>query len=112
MCIRDRVIPVTAGQKILRSIIRMVKRSLQETMRFPKCEKKTSSLLIMDVTQKMCIRDRGETLEGAAEAIWQYNKGIVDAISDLIPAVKPQIAMYEQFGIPDQFLYSTTSIYH
>lgn len=41
----------------------------------------------------------GETLEGAAEAIWQYNKGIVDAVSDLVPAVKPQIAMYEQFGI-------------
>lgn len=42
----------------------------------------------------------GETLEGAAEAIWQYNKGIVDAVCDLVPAVKPQIAMYEQFGIP------------
>ena len=42
----------------------------------------------------------GETLEGAAEAIWRYNKGIVDAIYDLVPAVKPQIAMYEQFGIP------------
>lgn len=41
----------------------------------------------------------GETLEGAAEAIWQYNKGIIDATYDLIPSVKPQIAMYEQFGI-------------
>lgn len=41
----------------------------------------------------------GETLEGAAEAIWQYNKVIVDATYDLIPSVKPQIAMYEQFGI-------------
>ena len=41
----------------------------------------------------------GETLEGAGEAIWQFNKGILDATSDLIPAVKPQIAMYEQFGI-------------
>lgn len=40
----------------------------------------------------------GETLEGAAEAIWQYNKEIVDCTYDLIPAVKPQIAMYEQFG--------------
>ncbi|MEZ3427602.1 MAG: orotidine-5'-phosphate decarboxylase [Lachnospiraceae bacterium] len=40
----------------------------------------------------------GETLAGAAEAVWQYNKGIVDAVYDLIPAVKPQIAMYEQFG--------------
>lgn len=41
----------------------------------------------------------GETPKGAAEAIWQYNKAIVDATYDLIPAVKPQIAMYEQFGI-------------
>lgn len=44
--------------------------------------------------------EHGETLEGAAEAIWQYNKGIVDAVYDLIPAVKPQLAMYEQFGVP------------
>jgi len=43
--------------------------------------------------------EKGENLEGAAEAIWQYNKGIIDATYDLIPAVKPQIAMYEQFGI-------------
>ena len=41
----------------------------------------------------------GETLEGAAEAIWQFNKEIVDNIYDLVPAVKPQIAMYEQLGI-------------
>ena len=50
--------------------------------------------------QKKAFAEFGETLEGAAEAIWQYNKGIVDATYDLIPAVKPQIAMYEQFGIP------------
>ena len=50
--------------------------------------------------QKKAFEEYGETLEGAAEAIWQYNKGIVDAVCDLIPAVKPQIAMYEQFGIP------------
>lgn len=42
----------------------------------------------------------GETLEGAAEAILEFNKGIIDAIYDLVPAVKPQIAMYEQFGVP------------
>ena len=41
----------------------------------------------------------GETPAGAAEAVWQFNKAIVDATSDLIPAVKPQIAMYEQFGV-------------
>ena len=39
-------------------------------------------------------------MEGAAEAIWQCNKEIGDKTYDLIPAVKPQIAMYEQFGIP------------
>ena len=50
--------------------------------------------------QENAFAEVGETLEGAAEAIWQFNKGIVDATYDLIPAVKPQIAMYEQFGIP------------
>ena len=53
----------------------------------------------------------GETLEGAAEAIWQYNKGIVDAIYDLVPAVKPQIAMYEQFGIPGMIAFKKTVDY-
>ncbi len=53
----------------------------------------------------------GETLEGAAEAIWQYNKGIVDAVSDLIPAVKPQIAMYEQFGIEGMRAFKKTVDY-
>ena len=53
----------------------------------------------------------GETLEGAAEAIWQYNKGIVDAVCDLIPAVKPQIAMYEQFGIPGLIAFKKTVDY-
>lgn len=49
---------------------------------------------------KSAFGEYGETLEGAAEAIWQFNKEIVDHTYDLIPAVKPQIAMYEQFGIP------------
>ena len=50
--------------------------------------------------QEKAFKEFGETLEGAAEAIWQFNKEIVDKTYDLIPAVKPQIAMYEQFGIP------------
>jgi orotidine-5'-phosphate decarboxylase len=53
----------------------------------------------------------GETLEGAGEAIWQYNKGIVDAVCDLIPAVKPQIAMYEQFGLPGLAAFQKTVDY-
>lgn len=53
----------------------------------------------------------GETLEGAAEAIWQFNKEIVDHTFDLIPAVKPQIAMYEQFGIPGLAAFKKTVDY-
>lgn len=61
--------------------------------------------------QKKAFAEFGENLEGAAEAIWQYNKGIVDATCDLIPAVKPQIAMYEQFGIPGLIAYKKTVEY-
>lgn len=55
--------------------------------------------------------EHGETLKGASEAIWQYNKGIIDATYDLIPAVKPQIAMYEQFGIEGMIAFKKTVDY-
>ena len=61
--------------------------------------------------QKKAFSEYGETLEGAAEAIWQYNKGIVDDVYDLIPAVKPQIAMYEQFGIEGLKAFQKTVAY-
>ena len=61
--------------------------------------------------QQEAYREAGETLEGAAEAIWRYNKGIIDAVWDLIPAVKPQIAMYEQFGIPGLRVFQKTVEY-
>ena len=60
---------------------------------------------------KKAFEEFGETLEGAAEAIWQYNKGIVDAVYDLIPAVKPQIAMFEQFGFPGMMAFKKTVDY-
>ena len=61
--------------------------------------------------QKAAFAEYGETLEGAGEAIWQFNKGIVDATYDLIPAVKPQIAMYEQFGIEGLKVFKKTVDY-
>lgn len=61
--------------------------------------------------QKRAFAEFGETLEGAAEAVWQYNKGIVDAVCDLVPAVKPQIAMYEQFGIEGLKAFEKTVTY-
>ena len=60
---------------------------------------------------KKAYEEFGETLEGAAEAIWQFNKEIVDATCDLIPSVKPQIAMYEQFGLPGLAAYDKTVKY-
>ena len=54
---------------------------------------------IPDHIVKKALEEYGETLEGAAEAVWQFNREIIDHTFDLIPAVKPQIAMYEQFGL-------------
>ena len=61
--------------------------------------------------KEKAFQEFGETLEGAAEAIWQYNKEIVDCTCDLIPAVKPQIAMYEQFGIEGMKAFKKTVAY-
>ena len=61
--------------------------------------------------QEAAFAEYGETLKGAAEAIWAYNKGIIDATYDLIPAVKPQIAMYEQFGIEGLIAFEKTCEY-
>ncbi|MEI3175003.1 MAG: orotidine-5'-phosphate decarboxylase [Lachnospiraceae bacterium] len=60
---------------------------------------------------KKSLAEHGETLEGAADAIWQFNKAIVDAVYDLIPAVKPQVAMYEQFGVAGMAAYKKTVDY-
>lgn len=66
---------------------------------------------ISEQVQKKAFAEYGETLEGAAEAIWQFNKEIVDKTYDLIPAVKPQIAMYEQFGLPGLAAFKKTVDY-
>lgn len=57
------------------------------------------------------VKEQGETLEAASEAVWEYNKGIVDAVCDIVPAVKPQIAMYEQFGLPGIRVFKKTVDY-
>ena len=40
----------------------------------------------------------GVTLKGAAEALLAYNRGLIDALCDIVPAVKPQAAYYEMYG--------------
>lgn len=66
---------------------------------------------VPEYIQRDAFEQYGETLEGAAEAVWQFNKGIVDAVCDLVPAVKPQVAMYEQFGIPGMTVFKRTVDY-
>ena len=61
--------------------------------------------------QAAAFEQYGETLEGAAEAIWQFNKSIIDNIYDIVPAVKPQIAMCEQFGIEGLKVFKKTVDY-
>lgn len=66
---------------------------------------------IPEHVKKKAFDEYGETLQGAAEAIWQFNKEIVDNIYDIVPAVKPQIAMYEQFGIEGMMAFKKTVDY-
>lgn len=45
------------------------------------------------------IEEFGKTSKAVAEMFLEFNKGIIDAVADIVPAVKPQIAMYEQYGL-------------
>ena len=41
---------------------------------------------------------KGRTLEAAADAILVFNKALIDALCDVVPAIKPQAAYYEMYG--------------
>lgn len=67
--------------------------------------------IIPQSLQQKYYNQTGETMESVGEAILSFNRAIVDAVCDLIPAVKPQIAMYEAFGIPGLIAYRQTVEY-
>lgn len=48
--------------------------------------------------KKAYLGEYSDPLEGAARAILEYNKGLIDALYDIVPAVKPQAAYYEMYG--------------
>lgn len=59
-----------------------------------------------------CVTSKYEqTLEGAAKAIIEFNKALIDSTCDIIPAIKPQIAFYEMFGIPGMEAFKETCRY-
>lgn len=59
-----------------------------------------------------CVTEKySQDLEGVSKAIIEYNKGLIDATYDIIPAIKPQIAFYEMFGLPGIKAFEETCIY-
>ena len=48
--------------------------------------------------RKAAFAEYGVGRKGAAEAIYQFNVELIDALCDIVPAVKPQSAYYENLG--------------
>lgn len=61
--------------------------------------------------RRQAVEHYGKTLEAAADAVWNFNKAIIDALCDVVPAVKPQAAYYEQLGWPGMRALSETIAY-
>ena len=53
---------------------------------------------VPDFIKEKAFSQYGQTLKGAAEAVFEFNKGIIDRICDIVPAIKPQAAYYEMYG--------------
>ena len=66
---------------------------------------------VPDAIKKRCFEEKGENLDAVAEAFLHFNKEIIDNIYDVVPAVKPQIAMYEEIGIPGLIAFKKTVDY-
>ena len=66
-------------------------------------EKNNPTVMGLDPRYEMlpeCIKSKyGKDVKSVCEGILEYNKNLIDATFDIIPAVKPQIAFYEMFGI-------------
>lgn len=54
---------------------------------------------VPEFIKEKVFKEYGTNLKGAAQAIIQFNKMIIDAIYDVVPAVKPQLAYYEMYGV-------------
>lgn len=60
---------------------------------------------------RSCQTTYGHTTRAAAEALWQFNRTIIDAVYDLVPAVKPQLACYERYGVEGMRAFARTVHY-
>ena len=53
----------------------------------------------------------GSQVNAVAEALWRFNRGIIDAVHEVVPAVKPQLAFYERYGVAGLQAYARTAQY-
>lgn len=67
--------------------------------------------MIPEEITKKHFKAYGETLKAVSESIIEFNRGIIDAVAPLVPAVKPQIAFYEQYGIEGLIAYQDACKY-
>ena len=58
-----------------------------------------------------CRAELGASTEAVAEALWRFNRGVIDAVHDVVPAVKPQLAFYERYGVAGLKAYARTATY-
>ena len=54
---------------------------------------------VPDDIKNAAFKEYGETFAGAANAIYEFNRILIDALCDIVPAVKPQSAYYEMYGV-------------
>jgi orotidine-5'-phosphate decarboxylase len=56
----------------------------------------------------ICYREFGPTLRAAGEALWRFNRAIIDAVHDVVPVIKPQVAFYERYGLDGMRAFAQT----
>lgn len=61
--------------------------------------------------RKQCVKKNGKTFEAASDAFLEFGKGIIDAVCEHVPVVKPQAAFYEQYGSPGMQAFQETCAY-
>lgn len=66
---------------------------------------------IPEEIREKAVEKYGHTLKAVAESFLEFNKGIIDAVKDYAPIVKPQMAFYEQYGHQGVKAFEKTVLY-
>ena len=70
----------------------------------------TYGLVPKPIREEM-LEQHGKTVKAAADMFLRFNQEIIDSVCDLAPAIKLQIAMYEQYGLSGLAAYLSTIDY-